>query len=58
MTVEFAYLDIIRKEVEMHTNTLLELRDKYDVVVDEEKATALVEALDYLKTSILTTPIK
>jgi ribosomal protein L12E/L44/L45/RPP1/RPP2 len=57
MTVEFAYLDVIRKEIEIHTNTLLELRDKYNVVVDEERATNLIKALDHLKTAIETTPI-
>ena len=58
MTVEFAYLDTCRKQIEEHTNTLLHLRDKYDVVVDEEKATKLVEALERLKEAVETTPIK
>lgn len=57
MKVEFAYLDVLRKEIEEHTNTLLALRDKYDVVVDEEKATKLIEALEYFKTVLETTPI-
>lgn len=55
--IEFAYLDTIRKTIESYTNDLLYLRDNYDVVVDEEKALNLIEALEYLKTAIETTPI-
>ena len=55
--IEFAYLDTIRKEIETYTNDLLHLRDNYDVVVDEEKLSNLIEALEYFKTVIETTPI-
>lgn len=55
--IEFAYLDTIRKEIETYTNDLLYLRDNYNVVVDEEKALNLIEALKYLITAIETTPI-
>ena len=58
MKVEFAYLDVCRKQIEEHTNTLLFLRDKYEVVVDEEKAVKLVEALERLKIAIDSTPNK
>lgn len=57
MKVEFAYLDVCRKQIEEHTNTLLDLRDKYEVVVDEEKVTKLIEALEYFKSALETTPI-
>jgi hypothetical protein len=57
MKVKFAYLDVCRKQIEEHTNTLLDLRDKYEVVVDEEKVTKLIEALEYFKSALETTPI-
>lgn len=37
----------------MQTNTLIKLRKKYDIVVDEEKAVTLIEALNSLKNEIL-----
>lgn len=58
MKIEFAYLDVCKKQIEEHTNTLLYLRDNYDVVVDEEKVTELIEALELFKTALETTKIK
>ena len=55
MKIEFAYLDACKKQIEEHTNTLLYLRDNYDVVVDEEKVTELIEALEMFKTVLETT---
>lgn len=56
MKVEFAYLDVCRKQIEKHTNTLLGLRDKYEVVVDEEKVTKLIKALEQFEVALETTP--
>lgn len=58
MKIEFAYLDVCKKYIKEHTNTLLYLRDNYDVVVDEEKVTELIEALEMFKTVLETTEIK
>jgi hypothetical protein len=58
MKIEFAYLDVCKKHIKEHTNTLLYLRDNYDVIVDEEKVTELIEALEMFKTVLETTEIK
>jgi hypothetical protein len=55
--VEIAWLDVFRKQIETQTNEVLTLRDKFDAVVDEEKAHRLIEALEELKFAIETTPI-
>lgn len=55
MKTEFAYLDVCKKQIKEHTNTLLYLRDNYDVLVDEEKVTELIEALETFKTVLETT---
>lgn len=57
MKVKFTYLDVCKKQIEEHTNKLLELRDKYEVVVDEEEVTQLIDALEYFKSALETTAI-
>lgn len=55
--VEVAWLDVFRKQIEAQTDEILSLRDKFDAVVDEEKAQKLIEALEELKLVIETTPL-
>lgn len=58
MRIKIDYLNELRKKVEQTTVDVLSLRDRYDVVVDEDEALKLVEALEMLKVAITTTPIE
>lgn len=58
MKVKIDYLDETRKKVEQTTRDILDLRDKFDVVVDETEALNFVKALEMLKVAIETTPIE
>lgn len=58
MKIKIDYLNELRKKVEQTTNDILSLRDKFDVVVDEDEAICLVKALEMLKITIETTPIE
>lgn len=55
--VRIDFLSVHTRQIEVLTNDILMLRDKYDARVDEEDATAILEAIDRLKTVLKTTPL-
>lgn len=58
ITIKIDYLNEITKKIKQTTNDILGLRDRFDVVVDEDEALQLVKALEMLKIAIETTPIE
>ena len=57
MTVKIDFLKKHTESIEKLTNVILGLRDKHNVVVDEEEAQKLVDALEGLRIAIETTEI-
>lgn len=49
MNIEITYLKSLRKTLESHTSTIINLINKYNVKIDKEEAAELIEILDLLK---------
>lgn len=57
ITVKINFLNEVREKIETITNDILDQRDKYRVVVDEEEAEKLIEAIEGLRIAIETTEL-
>lgn len=51
------FLPILTKKIKQETDNILNLRDMFDVVVEEEKLVELLEALERLKEAAETIPL-
>lgn len=57
ITIKIAFLDEYTNKIKHLTNHILDARDKFEVLVDEDEARALIEAMDELKFVLATTQL-